>query len=163
MKAGIKYFRHITITPVSVVKSITFYKFNLSAFIFVESITLKVTKIIEFFISLISKIFTSVIKSLTSHDFGLLSLFIFEKNVINDANIVIMKARIKYFTHITITIKTSLSTYRFVLFPSLTYEIATLKTCFTIADLYMRYVLSSKFQVRSKITRIIIVLFIIFI
>ena len=163
MKAGIEYSTHVTVTPVSAVKSIAPHKSSLSALALVESTTPKATETAEFSISSTSKTSTSATKSLTPHDSGLSSLSTFEKNVTNDANTAIIKARIKYSTHVTITTETPLSTYRSVSPPPPTYEIATPKTCLTIADLYMRYASSSKLQARSKITRIITVLPIMFI
>ena len=118
------------------------HKFNLSTIVFIESIAFKVTLS-----------FTSAIKSLTSYDSGLSSLFISEKNAFSDTNIVITKARIKYFTHITITSialkatiilsSTLLSIYRFMSPSPPIYKLYK-KLYFTIVDLYMRYISLSK-------------------
>ena len=118
-------------------------------------------------------IFNFVIKSLTSHDFGLLSLFIFE-TTFNDANIVIKKRETENYisnTHFAAkssSVTKSIASYKFNLSTFAPIETLTFiyelykKSYFTVADLYIRYALLSKFQVRSKITRIIIMLFIIF-
>ena len=91
--------------------------------------------------------FTFVIKSITSYKFNL-STFVFIESIIFKVTIILSL--------------TSLSIYRFISPLSSIYELYK-KSYFTIVDLYMRYALLNKSQVRSKITRIIIVFFIIFI
>ena len=127
-----------------------------------------------------------IIKSIATHKSNLTSLSVFEI-IFNDANIAFKKAGIKYFTHIIIALifaaknitshkfnlsaliftesiilkalsSTSLSVYRAMLSLLFIYKFYK-KLYFIIADLYMRYILLSKFI----IIRIMIVLFIIFI
>ena len=100
----------------SFIKSKSVNKINRTLFFISETefndvITVIITARMKYFTH-ITIIFIFAIKSSTSHDNYLSSLFISEKNIINDANIVIT---------------------------SLTYEIITLKTYFKIVDLYMRY------------------------
>ena len=57
IKIKIKYFTHITITSIFVIKNITFHKCSLSALAFIESITFKITIIIEFFLSSTNSLF----------------------------------------------------------------------------------------------------------
>ena len=78
-----------------VTKSISFHKFNLLIFVFIESIALKVTIIVEFFLRS-----TSVIKS----DIVIktvLTLFFISETIFNDANTTIKKKKIKFNTHIS--------------------------------------------------------------
>ena len=86
-----------------------------------------------------------VIKSISSHKFNL-STFVFIKSIA---------------FKITIILLSSLLTYQFVSPFSSIYELYK-KSYFTIVDLYMRYILLSKSQAHNKITRIIIIFFIIF-
>ena len=132
----------------------------------------------------------SATKSLPPHNSGLSSLFISE-TIFNDANTAIKKEEIKFNTHIsaaksrtlhksnlsTLTSveisSTPLSAYRFVSPSPSTYE-PYKKSYFTIVDLYMRYASLSKPlfiitrislnkpQARNKVTRIMIVLSVIF-
>ena len=123
------------------------------------------------------------IKSIIIYKFNLTQFFIFKKSIISDANIVFKKKKIKFNTLSFFIIKsisyydfnllilnfienfilkfyllTSLLAYRAVLSLSFIYKFYK-KLYFTIANLYIRYILLNKFI----ITRIIIVLFIIFI
>ena len=134
----------------------------------------------------------SLIKNKSVNKIDLTPLFIFEKNITNDANIVIINAGINYFTHATITFisaaksitfyKSDLSalihventflktliisstissfTYRAISSSPPTYKLYK-KPYLTVADLYIRYVSLNKPS--FTITRIMIVLFIIFI
>ena len=88
--------------------------------------------------------FFFVAKNISSHKFNL-STFVFVESII---------------LKVTIIIETSLLFYRFVLFSSFTYQLYK-KLYFTIVDLYMRYTSLNK-PLFNKITRIIIVFFIIF-
>ena len=113
-----------------------------------------------------------------THDFDLTLLFISETRF-NDENTAIKKRKIAHFattsfsaaksisshkfnvsTFASVETSTSLSTYRFVLSSSCTYK-SYKKLYFTIVDLYMRY--TSLNRSSFIITRIIIILFIIFI
>ena len=130
------------------------------------------------FLSRLVTIFISAIKSLPFHDFNLSSLFIFE-TIFNDANTAIKKREITRFVatsasaaksimfyksslsaFVFVKTSTSLSAYRFVSSPSFIYE-SYKKSYLMVADLYIRYALLSKPSF-NKITRIIIMLFIMF-
>ena len=122
----------------------------------------------------------SLIKNKSVNKINLTSLFILKKNVINDKNTVKEKiihfittsffaAKSISFHKFNLLIlasiesflsSTSLSIYRFVLFSSFIYE-PYKKSYLTIVDLYIRYVLLSK-PLCNKVTRIIIMLFIMF-
>ena len=141
-----------------VIKNLTSYDFNLlSLFIFKTTFNDVIKKKTYF-----AAIFFFVAKSISFHKFNLLTLVFVEsitfKNTITSVFL----------------LSTSLLIYRFVLFLSFIYE-SYKKLYFTIVDLYIRYAslnkslftitrtLLNKSQVRSKITRIIIMLFIVFI
>ena len=117
---------------------------------------------------------TSAIKSLTSHDSGLASLFISE-TVFNDADTAIKKGEITHLAATSASAKksiashksslsalapvetsTSLSAYRFVSSSSLIYE-PYKKPYLIVADLYMRYAPLSR---PRRITNSVTVLFI---
>ena len=63
----------------------------------------------------------SLIKSKSVNKIDLTSLFISEKNVINDVNIVIIKTRIKYFIYVTITFVSAAKSIAFHKFNLLTF------------------------------------------
>ena len=122
-------------------------------FIFViKSIAIHKIDLTSFFIS------ETTFKSRSFHKFNL-STFIIVESIIFKV-IKVIKLFLSLITKILII---SFLIYRAISSSSLIYEIIILKIYFTIVDLYIRYTSLSKFQTYNKITRIMIVFFIIFI